>query len=143
MPEALAVESPAITLDEQSIVDFAQLFDPQPYHLDREAADASIFGGLCASGWQIGALASRLTGEALIAAGVAYITTTQVNHMRWLRPTFVDDQLIAQIAVGDTLPGSPVPGCDSLNVAVVLKDDKDQAVAEMACRVAVAKDKTL
>ena len=64
MSEARSVDSPAITLDEQSIVDFAQLFDPQPYHLDREAADASIFGGLCASGWQIGALASRLTGEA-------------------------------------------------------------------------------
>ncbi|MDG2137086.1 MAG: MaoC/PaaZ C-terminal domain-containing protein, partial [Luminiphilus sp.] len=56
MSEARSVDSPAITLDEQSIVDFAQLFDPQPYHLDREAADASIFGGLCASGWQIGAL---------------------------------------------------------------------------------------
>ena len=68
MSEARSVDSPAITLDEQSIVDFAQLFDPQPYHLDREAADASIFGGLCASGWQIGALASRLTGEALIEA---------------------------------------------------------------------------
>lgn len=143
MTEARAAESPAITLDEQSIVDFAQLFDPQPYHLDREAADASIFGGLCASGWQIGALASRLTGEALIDAGVAYITTTQVKQMRWLRPTFVDDQLIAQLSFGDTLPGSPVPGCDSLDVAVVLNDAKDQAVAEMTCRVAVATDETL
>ncbi|WP_435211175.1 MaoC/PaaZ C-terminal domain-containing protein [Luminiphilus sp. nBUS_16] len=143
MPDARAAESPAITLDEQSIVDFARLFDPQPYHLDRAAADASIFGGLCASGWQVGALASRLTGEALAAEGVAYITTTKVNHMRWLRPTFVDDQLIAQVSFGDTLPSSPVPGCDSLDVAVVLKDAKDQAVAEMTCRVAVAKDETL
>ena len=143
MSQARSVDSPAITLDEQSIVDFAQLFDPQPYHLDREAADASIFGGLCASGWQIGALASRLTGEALVDAGVTYVTTTQVNHMRWLRPTFVDDQLVAQVSFGDVLSGSPVPDCDSLDVVVVLQDARDQAVAEMTCRVAVATGDTI
>ena len=139
MPETLAAKSPAIRLDEQSIIDFAQLFDPQPYHLDREAADGSIFGGLCASGWQIAALASRLTGEALVDAGIAYITTTQVKRMRWLRPSFVDDELIAQVSIGDSLPHSPVPECQSLDVSVVLKDAKDQTVAEMTCRVAVAK----
>ena len=143
MPQARTVKSPAIALDEQSIIDFAQLFDPQPYHLDREAADASIFGGLCASGWQVSALASRLTGEALVGAGVPYITTTRVNQLRWLRPTFVDDQLVAQVSCGDALPGSPVPDCDSLDVVVILKDAKDQPVAEMTCRVAVATGETI
>ena len=143
MPEARTVQSPAIALDEQSIIDFAQLFDPQPYHLDREAADASIFSGLCASGWQVSALASRLTGEALVGAGVPYITTTGVNQLRWLRPTFVDDQLVAQVSFGDALPGSPVPDCDSLDVVVILKDAKDQPVAEMTCRVAVATGETI
>lgn len=142
MPKIRTSHSPAIALDEQSIIDFAQNFDPQPYHLDRDAADASIFGGLCASGWQVGALASRLTGEALMSAGVPYITTTQVNQLRWLRPTFVDDQLIAHIAFDEPTSGSPVPDCDSLDVSVTLKDSNDQAVAEMTCRVAVAVDAT-
>lgn len=140
MPETRTGHSPAIALDEQSIIEFAQNFDPQPYHLDRNAADASIFGGLCASGWQVGALASRLTGEALMSAGIPYVTTTQVNQLRWLRPTFVDDQLIAHIAFGDSRLGSPVPNCDSLDVSVTLKDSNDQTVAEMTCRVAVAAD---
>jgi acyl dehydratase len=143
MPKIQTSHSPAIALDEQSIIDFAQNFDPQPYHLDRNAADASIFGGLCASGWQVGALASRLTGEALMSAGVPYITTTQVNQLRWLRPTFVDDQLIAHIVFDKPTPGSPVPDCDSLDVSVTLKDSNDQAVAEMTCRVAVATDATI
>tara|TARA_Y100000385_G_scaffold225419_1_gene235848 strand:- start:495 stop:920 length:426 start_codon:yes stop_codon:yes gene_type:complete len=138
MPKIRTSHSPAIALDEQSIIDFAQNFDPQPYHLDRDAADASIFGGLCASGWQVGALASRLTGEALMSAGIPYITTTQVNQLRWLRPTFVDDQLIAHIVFDEPITGSPVPACDSLDVSVTLKDSNDQAVAEMTCRVAVA-----
>ena len=141
MPKIQTSHSPAIALDEQSIIDFAQNFDPQPYHLDRNAADASIFGGLCASGWQVGALASRLTGEALMSAGVPYITTTQVNQLRWLRPTFVDDQLIAHIVFDKPTTGSPVP--DSLDVSVTLKDSNDQAVAEMTCRVAVATDATI
>ncbi len=140
MTETRTGHSPAIVLDEQSIIEFAQNFDPQPYHLDRNAADASIFGGLCASGWQVGALASRLTGEALMSAGIPYVTTTQVNQLRWLRPTFVDDQLIAYIVFGDPRLGSPVPDCDSLDVSVTLKDSNDQAVAEMTCRVAVATD---
>ena len=140
MPETRTGHSPAITLDEQSIIDFAQNFDPQPYHLDRDAADASIFEGLCASGWQVGALASRLTGEALMSAGIPYVTTTQVNQLRWMRPTFVDDQLIAHIVFGDLQRGSPVPDCDSLEVSVTLKDNNDQAVAEMTCLVAVAAD---
>lgn len=143
MPKIRTSHSSAIALDEQSIIDFAQSFDPQPYHLDRNAADASIFGGLCASGWQVGALASRLTGEALMSAGIPYITTTQVNQLRWLRPTFVDDQLIAHIVFDEPTPGSPVPDCDSLDVSVTLKDSNDQAIAEMTCRVAVATDATI
>lgn len=142
MTKALDTDSPAITLDEQSIIDFAKLFDPQPYHLDRAAADASIFGGLCASGWQVGALASRLTGEALLSMSIPYITTTQVNHMRWIRPTFVNDQLVAEVSLGERLPSSPAPDCDSIDVSVILKDGSDQPVAEMTCRVAVARDST-
>lgn len=129
--------SPSIALDEDTITGFAEMFDPQPYHLNREAADASIFGGLCASGWQVAALSSRLTGEALATANIAYVTTTQVSSMRWLRPTFVDDQLIAKVTPGELSSGSPVPGCNTLAVQVAIEDGDQQAVAEMHCLVAV------
>ena len=52
-------------ITEEEILTFAREFDPQPYHLDRAAADASIFGGLCASGWQATALMMRLLTDAL------------------------------------------------------------------------------
>ena len=51
------------------ILAFAEEFDPQPYHLDESAAQASIFGGLCASGWQICALTTRLINRADKARG--------------------------------------------------------------------------
>ena len=53
MNDGTLLESPPLTLDAQQITDFARRFDPQPYHLDEAAAAASIFGGLCASGWQV------------------------------------------------------------------------------------------
>ncbi|GIS24433.1 MAG: hypothetical protein CM15mP125_1200 [Gammaproteobacteria bacterium] len=60
-------------LDKTAIVAFASQFDPQPYHLDKEAAEQSIFGGLCASGWHIAALATRLVNETLIENGLPFI----------------------------------------------------------------------
>ena len=140
MIDSLTLTSPGIALDEPTIRAFAELFDPQPYHLDKEAADTSIFGGLCASGWQVAALASRLTGEALAGADIIYVTTTQVSTMRWLQPTFVDDQLIAHVTTGECSAGSPVPGCDTLEVVVAIQDSNDQPVAEMRCQVAVDKE---
>ena len=44
----------------EDIIAFAKQFDPQPFHLDDEAAKASVFGALCASGWHTCALAMRL-----------------------------------------------------------------------------------
>jgi acyl dehydratase len=50
------LETGSVTLNAADIRVFAEKFDPQPYHLDREAADASLFGGLCASGWHVSTL---------------------------------------------------------------------------------------
>ena len=41
----------SVTTSAEAMIAFAQEFDPQPFHLDEEAGEASIFGGLCASGW--------------------------------------------------------------------------------------------
>lgn len=50
----------SITPTREDIIAFATQFDPQPFHLDEEAAKASVFGGLCASGWHTCAMAMRL-----------------------------------------------------------------------------------
>ncbi|HUN48014.1 MAG TPA: MaoC/PaaZ C-terminal domain-containing protein, partial [Stellaceae bacterium] len=52
-----------ITLTESLIIDFAMRYDPQPFHIDVEAAKASNFGGLIASGFQTIALGFRMVLE--------------------------------------------------------------------------------
>ena len=54
------IRTPAATITEAQILEFALHYDPQPFHLDKGAAERSIYGGLIASGWQTMALAFRL-----------------------------------------------------------------------------------
>ena len=76
------MNSQARSLSHQEIIEFAQAFDPQPYHLDSAAGDASIFGGLCASGWQVAALATQLVTEALTAEGVCPVNARRDHQAR-------------------------------------------------------------
>jgi acyl dehydratase len=81
----------------EEIISFATKFDPQRFHVDEEAAKASIFGGLCASGWHTGCVAMRLIvdsrdavrrekvarGEEVPSLGVS----PGFTNMRWPNPT--------------------------------------------------------
>ncbi|MEO5722463.1 MAG: MaoC family dehydratase [Chthoniobacterales bacterium] len=78
--------SDAYQITEAAIIDFARQFDPQPFHLDRAAAEASVFGGLSASGWHTAAVAMRLfmTGPLQFEGGAIGLG---VDELRW--PTAV------------------------------------------------------
>src|SRR5688500_19651113 len=56
-------KSDAVTVSKEDIIRFAQEYDPQPFHLDEEAAKKSILGGLAASGWHTAAIAMRLAAN--------------------------------------------------------------------------------
>ena len=75
-----------LTLSKEDILEFAADFDPQPYHLDTEAADASIFGGLCASGWQVAAMMMRLLTDSFREQDIAIMGVSAVPDMRWKIP---------------------------------------------------------
>jgi len=130
-------ESASHTLNEASITEFAQQFDPQPYHLDKTAGLNSIFGDLCASGWQVAALGTRLIGEALTSNGYAFVALTSVESMRWKRPTFVDESLIAQIVIKARHALCAVPDCETLVVEATIVNDTNKVVAVMRCKAAV------
>jgi len=123
----------------QTIIDFARQFDPQPYHLDPEAGANSIFGGLCASGWQVAAYATRLLGEALLQANIPFVDITSVEQMHWKRPTFVDDSIRVELQVLDRCTDSPIPQCDTLRIDARVLNQADADVAHLIASVAVAK----
>ena len=76
----------------EEIKAFAAAFDPQPFHLDEEAARDTIFKGLAASGWHTAALTMRLLveGELKPAGGVI---GAGFDEFRWPRPVRPGDEL--------------------------------------------------
>lgn len=92
-------ETDSITISRQDILDFAADFDPQPYHLNAEAAENSIFGGLCASGWHVTALMMRLLTDSFTAGDIDLLGSNGVSKLRWRKPVFAGDSLSARITV--------------------------------------------
>src|SRR5260370_40808230 len=71
----------------EELVAFARQFDPQPFHLDEEAARRTPYGGLIASGWHTAALCMRLVVDrALGGGGSGSLGSPGVDELRWLRP---------------------------------------------------------
>ena len=71
---------------------FATQFDPQPFHIDEEAAKRSIFGGLCASGWHTCALAMRLMVDNFLRHSSS-LGSPGLESLKWLKPVFPGDTL--------------------------------------------------
>ena len=91
----------SITISRRDILDFARDFDPQPYHLDPDAADESIFGGLCASGWHVTAVMMRLLTDSFHSEHIDLLGSSGVSRLRWRKPVFADDTLSSTITVSD------------------------------------------
>lgn len=78
----------SVTISEEEIIRFAREFDPQPFHLDPEAAKGTLFGGLASSGWHTAALTMRLLvdGEMAPANGIVGAGFETLNWPRPVRP---------------------------------------------------------
>jgi acyl dehydratase len=76
----------------EEIKAFAVQFDPQPFHVDEEAAKDSIFGSLCASGWHTCSLAMRLTVTNFLR-DAASLGSPGLDNLRWTKPVYPGDVL--------------------------------------------------
>jgi len=93
----------SVTVSAEEIKDFAGRFDPQPFHLDEDAASRSIFGGLCASGWHTCALAMKLTVENFLRES-ASMGSPGVENLRWLKPVYPGDTLHLRHTILESRP---------------------------------------
>lgn len=101
-------------ISKQDILEFAAEFDPQPYHLNDASADDSIFGGLCASGWQVCSILNRLISDTFQANDIAFVGTQSVPELRWKVPVFADTMLSASILITECNGDSGEVGLGSI-----------------------------
>jgi acyl dehydratase len=119
-----------ITISRQDILEFAADFDPQPYHLNPEVAEESIFGGLCASGWHVTALMMRLLTDTFTARRIELLGSNGVSNLRWRKPVFAGDSLSARITVVDNEAASADSPFGYINCEVEVDNQAgDQVIA--------------
>ena len=86
-----------------AVIAFAAEFDPQPFHLDDEAAEASLFGRLSASGWHTCAMTMRMIcDDHLLDA--ASLGSPGIDSLRWTRPVYPGDTLSVRLEVLEARP---------------------------------------
>jgi acyl dehydratase len=116
-----------LTVDKERIRSFAAEFDPQPFHLDEEAARRSIFGGLAASGWHTAAMTMRLLvqSEFKPAGG---IIGAGFDEFRWPAPVRPGDELHLEIEVLEVRPSKSRPSQGLVKIRTTTKNQKGEAV---------------
>ena len=90
------------------IVEFAAAFDPQPMHLDEAAAQASMLGGLAASGWHSCCLLIRMLSDGFITQS-SFMGATGVEEVCWLAPLRPGETVTARATVIETRPSRSRP----------------------------------
>jgi len=83
-----------VDVDKDEVIEFASRYDPQPFHIDEEAAKQSIYGGLIASGWHSCALIMRLICDSYMLE-TASLGSPGLDSVRWLKPVRPGDRLTA------------------------------------------------
>ena len=121
------------TLTKEEIVAFAREYDPQPFHVDEEAARGSAFGGLIASGWHTGSVFMRLYADALLARA-ASMGSPGVEELRWLKPVRPGDTLTARVTVLDTAPSARNPKRGTVHLLSEVENQRGETVMTMKAR---------
>ena len=124
----LDLGSISVTADE--IKEFAEQFDPQPFHVDELAGRRSIYGGLCASGWHTCALAMRLTVDNFLRESSS-LGSPGLESLRWLKPVYPDDKLTLTHAVLESRAMRSRPEVGIVRSRWEMVNQKGEKVLEM------------
>ena len=125
--ESRTFGSGRLRVDKEQIKAFAAEFDPQPFHLDEDAARDTIFRGLAASGWHTAALTMRLLVESEIepAGGVV---GAGFDEFRWPRPVRPGDELHIESEVLEVRPSRSRSNQGVIKVRTTTLNQNDEAV---------------
>ena len=129
-------DSPTIQVTEEEIVEFAQDFDPQPFHLDLDAGRRSVFRGLVASGWHTAAMSMKLfvTGNLKLAGGSVGLG---VDELQWPRPVRPGDSLRLQTEITEIRPSQSKPDRGVIRIRNVTTNQDGEIVQSFRAYVLV------
>jgi len=106
--EGEVVQLGSRTMERDRMIAFAREFDPQPFHTDEKAAEASIWGGLIASGWLTGSVLMRIFYDGYLK-DTAGLGSPGIDELRWPKPVRPGDTLTARLTVLETAASRSKP----------------------------------
>ena len=127
-------------MEEARIKEFAAEFDPQPFHLDEAAAQASVFRGLSASGWHTAAVAMRL----LVTGGLPFANALVGlgGEIAWPRPTRPGDVLSIESEIVEITPSRSKPQQGVVTVRGTMFNQNREAVYVLTAKLLVSRRPT-
>jgi acyl dehydratase len=123
------------TIDEGQIKAFAAQFDPQPFHLDGEAAKATLFGGLAASGWHTAAITMKLLVESGLPLRGGIIGSG--GELSWPMPTRPGDTLTVVSEIEEVTPSRSRPDRGTIRVRNETRNQHDEIVQILVAKLVV------
>jgi acyl dehydratase len=129
--EGSTFETEGKTLSEAEILEFALKYDPQPFHMDVEAAKGGPFGGLIASGIQTLAIGVRMLIQAQVFAPDASMGSPGMDELRWLKPVYPGDTLRMRGEVLETVPSRSKPDRGMLRYRMTIFNQNGEDVMSM------------
>ncbi|QNQ63017.1 MaoC family dehydratase [Brucella sp. 6810] len=114
------------TFTAEEIIAFARKYDPQPFHIDEEAAKNSLFGGLCASGWHTTAIFMKLNVASMMQASRETVQRGETpptfgpspgfENLKWPKPVFAGDTITYKRVAHAIRPLASRPGWSMLTM---------------------------
>jgi acyl dehydratase len=120
-------ESPALTMDQAEMIEFARRYDPQPMHTDPAAAVHGPFGGLIASGWHTASLVMRLLNEAR-PLGETPMIGMSVDQIRWPVPVRPGDVLRTHVEVLEKRVSRSHPDHGIVKLRITTRNQRGEVV---------------
>ncbi|MCU7374721.1 MaoC family dehydratase [Paucibacter sp. O1-1] len=117
-------------VDKAEGLSFAAAYDPQPLHLDEEAANASVLGGLSVSGWHTCAMVMRMMCDAYLLDSTSQ-GSPGIDNLRWLKPVRPGDTLRVRMTVQETKASKSRPQIGLVRSAWEVFNQRDEAVMTM------------
>ena len=122
----------------EEILAFATEFDPQPMHLDEEAAKQSLLGGLSASGWHLCSIMMRMMVDGFIGHA-ASLGSPGVNEVRWLAPLRPGDDLMLDVDVTEARPSRSRPETGIVMFRCTVRNAAGLVLCEMVSPIMVGR----
>ncbi len=101
----------------EEVIEFAQQYDPQPFHLSDEAAARTHFGRLAASGWHTCAMTMAVIARHVVETEQAGLGSPGVDELRWLKPVYPGDRLTVTGTIVEKTPSRSKPEIGSFRTA--------------------------